>query len=436
MIEYKDSGIEWLGTIPAHWEVKRLKDVTTLNPNYVGGNCVGDVSFVPMESLRLGQIDYQDISFDEAKGKYTFFANEDLLIAKVTPCFENGNIAIAKNLKQGIGFGSSEIFVLRCFDISNNYMFYYSLSSQFQGQACATMCGVGGLKRISPLFMRTYKFAVPPLTEQQAIADYLDKKTAEIDTQISLLENKQKAYEKLKQSLISEVVTCGLNPAVALKDSGIDWIGEIPTHWEVKRLKDVAYLYSGLTGKAGDDFTTEYEQGTKPYIPFTNVLNNNEVNPNNLGYVRIYKDDQQNRVQKNDLLFLMSSEDYESIAKSAVVSEDIEEVYLNSFCRGLRLKSKQIDSKFLNYLLSANKCRDALRFEARGFTRINIKIDKISSHFIFYPPIEEQQDIVYFLDKKTAEINENITLIDRKIKAYRRLKQSLIDEVITGKRKI
>ena len=132
----------------------------------------------------------------------------------------------------------------------------------------------------------------------------------------------------------------------------------------------------------------------------------------------------------------MSSEDYESIAKSAVVSEDIEEVYLNSFCRGLRLKSKQIDSKFLNYLLSANKCRDALRFEARGFTRINIKIGKISSHFIFYPPIEEQQDIVYFLDKKTAEINENITLIDRKIKAYRRLKQSLIDEVITGKRKI
>ena len=207
MIEYKDSGIEWLGTIPAHWEVKRLKDVTTLNPNYVGGNCVGDVSFVPMESLRLGQIDYQDISFDEAKGKYTFFANEDLLIAKVTPCFENGNIAIAKNLKQGIGFGSSEIFVLRCFDISNNYMFYYSLSSQFQGQACATMCGVGGLKRISPLFMRTYKFAVPPLTEQQAIADYLDKKTAEIDTQIDVLNKKATTYKKLKQSLIDEVVT-------------------------------------------------------------------------------------------------------------------------------------------------------------------------------------------------------------------------------------
>ena len=314
-------------------------------------------------------------------------------------------------------------------------MYYNLVSKVGQDQIAFSQTGANreGLAKED---ICNFLFNIPSLKEQKAIVDYLDKKTAEIDSQISLLENKQKAYEKLKQSLISEVVTCGLNPAVALKDSGIDWIGEIPTHWEVKRLKDVAYLYSGLTGKAGDDFTTEYEQGTKPYIPFTNVLNNNEVNPNNLGYVRIYKDDQQNRVQKNDLLFLMSSEDYESIAKSAVVSEDIEEVYLNSFCRGLRLKSKQIDSKFLNYLLSANKCRDALRFEARGFTRINIKIDKISSHFIFYPPIEEQQDIVYFLDKKTAEINENITLIDRKIKAYRRLKQSLIDEVITGKRKI
>ena len=123
----------------------------------------------------------EDISFDEAKGKYTFFANEDLLIAKVTPCFENGNIAIAKNLKQGIGFGSSEIFVLRCFDISNNYMFYYSLSSQFQGQACATMCGVGGLKRISPLFMRTYKFAVPPLTEQHRIVEKIESLLPKIE---------------------------------------------------------------------------------------------------------------------------------------------------------------------------------------------------------------------------------------------------------------
>jgi type I restriction enzyme S subunit len=86
--------------------------------------------------------------------------------------------------------------------------------------------------------------------------------------------------------------------------------------------------------------------------------------------------------------------------------------------------------------LLANNCRDALRFEARGFTRINIKIDKIASHIIFYPPIEEQQAIADYLDEKTAEIDEQISNIDKKINTYKRLKQSLIDEVVTGKRKI
>ena len=84
-------------------------------------------------------------------------------------------------MKNGIGFGSSEIFVLRCFNISNRFLFYFSLSKLFLGNACATMCGVGGLKRISPLFMKTFLFAIPPIAEQQAIADYLDEKTAETD---------------------------------------------------------------------------------------------------------------------------------------------------------------------------------------------------------------------------------------------------------------
>lgn len=320
-------------------------------------------------------------------------------------------------------------------NLNTKYLAYTIRNNSVIDEICKESTGVS-YPAITASRLSSINIPYTDIEEQQAIAEYLDKKTAEIDEQISLLDQKQKAYAKLKQSLISEVVTRGLNKNINLKDSGIEWIGKIPTHWEVKRLKDIAFLYSGLTGKAGDDFSHELEPGTKPYIPFTNILNNKEVNPKNLSYVRINQDEQQNKVRKNDLIFLMSSEDYESIAKSAVVSEEIGEVYLNSFCRGLRPTFKLIDSKFLNYLLSANTCRDALRFEARGFTRINIKIDKIASHFIFYPPIEEQQAIADYLDKKTAEIDENIALINQKIKAYKRLKQSLIDEVVTGKRKI
>ena len=308
----------------------RLKDITTLSPQYVGINIDGDISFVPMECLRNGNIDHQTIPFNQAKGKYTYFGNGDLLIAKVTPCFENGNIAIAENLLNGVGFGSSEIFVLRPNKrVTSKYLFYLSQSSDFQNKACATMCGVGGLKRISPLFMRTYEINIPNLNIQQRIANYLDTKLPEIDTQVSLLSSKRGAYLRLKKSIINRAVTKGLNPDVKTKESRIEWIGEIPEHWERKRMKDIAYLYSGLTGKAGEDFRCDDISKTKPYIPFTSILNNSKIDTTIFPQVIMSEDENQNQVKENDLLFLMSSEDYESIAKSAVVSEIQGEVYLN-----------------------------------------------------------------------------------------------------------
>lgn len=360
----------------------RLKDITIFSPQYVGDNIDGDVSFVPMESLRNGTIDYKTIPFLKAKGKYTYFGNQDLLIAKVTPCFENGNIAIARNLLNGIGFGSSEIFVLRpSKEVISQYLFYLSQSRDFQDKACATMCGVGGLKRISPLFMRTYEFDMPSIENQQRMVTYLDTKLSEIDHQVSLLTSKRDAYLRLKKSIINHAVTHGLDPNVKMKDSGIEWIGEVPEHWRRMRLKDIAYLYSGLTGKSGDDFRCDNTKITKPYVPFTSILNNFKINSTDFPRVIMSDNETQNQVIVNDLLFLMSSEDYDSIAKSAVVNENLGEVYLNSFCRGLRFTSKDIFANFVNYQIQATNYRDALRFEARGFTRINIKIEKISSMF-------------------------------------------------------
>lgn len=415
----------------------RLKDITIFSPQYVGDNIDGDVSFVPMESLRNGTIDYKTIPFLKAKGKYTYFGNQDLLIAKVTPCFENGNIAIARNLLNGIGFGSSEIFVLRPNkEVISQYLFYLSQSRDFQDKACATMCGVGGLKRISPLFMRTYEFDMPSIENQQRMVTYLDTKLSEIDQQVSLLTSKRDAYLRLKKSIINHAVTHGLNPNVKMKDSGIEWIGEVPEHWRRMRLKDIAYLYSGLTGKSGDDFRCDNTNITKPYVPFTSILNNFKINSTDFPRVIMSDNETQNQVIVNDLLFLMSSEDYDSIAKSAVVNENLGEVYLNSFCRGLRFTSKDIFANFVNYQIQATNYRDALRFEARGFTRINIKIEKISSMFVCLPPLPEQRAIATYLDDKCAKIDTIVSNLDKQISRYGDLKRSLIDEVITGKRAV
>ncbi len=415
----------------------RLKDITIFSPQYVGDNIDGDVSFVPMESLRNGTIDYKTIRTVKAKGKYTYFGNQDLLIAKVTPCFENGNIAIARNLLNGIGFGSSEIFVLRPNkEVISQYLFYLSQSRDFQDKACATMCGVGGLKRISPLFMRTYEFDMPSIENQQRMVTYLDTKLSEIDHQVSLLTSKRDAYLRLKKSIINHAVTHGLNPNVKMKDSGIEWIGEVPEHWRRMRLKDIAYLYSGLTGKSGDDFRCDNTNITKPYVPFTSILNNFKINSTDFPRVIMSDNETQNQVIVNDLLFLMSSEDYDSIAKSAVVNENLGEVYLNSFCRGLRFTSKDIFANFVNYQIQATNYRDALRFEARGFTRINIKIEKISSMFVCLPPLPEQRAIATYLDDKCAKIDTIVSNLDKQISRYGDLKRSLIDEVITGKRAV
>lgn len=223
----------------------RLKDISILNPQYKGDNLDCEVSFVPMESLRNGTIDFQKISFSEGKGKYTYFKDGDLLIAKVTPCFENGNIAIANNMKEGVGFGSSEIFVLRMNKkVLNTWIFYISQTDKFQNGACATMCGVGGLKRISPLFMRTYELYIPSIAEQQRVVDYLDAKLGAIDERIAVLEKQKDAYTRLKKSIIHQTVTRGLNPNVPLKDSDVEWIGMIPEHWDIKRFKDEFLSYT------------------------------------------------------------------------------------------------------------------------------------------------------------------------------------------------
>lgn len=207
-VKMKDSGIEWIGEVPEHWEVKRMKDICTLSPNIKSCSEYEYGSYLPMEGLRLDQIETSDELVSTLQGKYTPFEDNDLLVAKVTPCFENGNIAIAKGLTNGVGFGSSEIFVLRANKYNNiRFLFYMSLSSKFQDKACATMCGVGGLKRISPLFMKTYIMAIPPSTEQRAIATYLDDKCAKIDTIVSNLDKQISRYADLKRSLIDEVIT-------------------------------------------------------------------------------------------------------------------------------------------------------------------------------------------------------------------------------------
>ena len=204
----KDSGIEWIGQIPQHWEISKIKFSAIVNPKY-NENLSSDtlVSFAPMECLTNCNLECKDAILSNVLGSYTYFANNDIIMAKVTPCFENGNIALATNLNNGVGFGSSELYVFRSINIFDKFLLYLLQNTQFKDNAIATMYGTGGLKRVSIEFVKNYKFACPDLKEQEQIAAFLDKKCSEIDKTI---EDKEKLIEKLveyKKSLIYECVT-------------------------------------------------------------------------------------------------------------------------------------------------------------------------------------------------------------------------------------
>lgn len=403
----------------------RIKDVVTLRnektklkDNYIGlENIISwDAKYIP-----------SDI---EPEGTNAVFKSGDILFGKLRPYLAKGFIP------NNSGVCSTEFLVMTAKKTCiNKFLLYTFLSPKYIGDIRNKVKGVK-MPRTNWYEFSSMEIEIPSIKKQEQIVKYLDSKLSEIDTQVSLLTSKRDAYLRMKKSIINHAVTKGLNPEVKMKASGVDWIGEIPGHWERKRLKDIAYLYSGLTGKAGDDFRCDDISKTKPYIPFTNILNNLKIDAKKLPRVVMSAGENQNKVRQNDLLFLMSSEDYESIAKSAVVMEDMGEVYLNSFCRGLHFTSNKIYANFINYQLQAQNYRDALRFEARGFTRINIKVDRISSMYVSLPPLSEQQAIAAYLDEKCSKIDKIVANLEKQISLYTDMKHSLIDEVITGKRAV
>ena len=215
------------------------------------------------------------------------------------------------------------------------------------------------------------------------------------------------------------------------KKSGLEWMDSVPEHWSITRLKYLGDLYGGLTGKSGVDFNNDENPKNKPYIPYTNIFNNTYISKNHYHYVSIDEGENQNRVKKYDMFFLMSSETHKDLGKSCILIEDVDELYLNSFCKGFRIKDENIYPLFLNYQILGHLHREMISYEGKGFTRINLRQDKLNDLFIFYPSLEEQEIIVRFLDEKTELIDKLISTKEQKIKLLKHQRTSLINEVIT-----
>lgn len=226
---------------PQVWETVPLRYLCELNPSvaFDGLDEDEDLTFLPMDRVKSGYFIPNTDKFSKYGSSYTAFEDGDIVLAKVTPCFENGNIAIATDLVGGKGFGSSELFVIRPTAAERRFLFYYFQSSIFKQDGEASMTGAGGLKRVSPDVLRQHHLPCPSQDIQRLISNYLDRETACIDGLIAEKERMLALLEEKRAALISRVVTRGLDPNVPLKPSGQEWLGEIPAHWRVERAKNL-----------------------------------------------------------------------------------------------------------------------------------------------------------------------------------------------------
>lgn len=223
---YKPANAAWLHALPEAWDQVRGRFVMAVNPPARRARALDDmdeVSFVPMEAVgEYGGLDLERTkSLDEIGSGYTAFEDNDVVIAKITPCFENGKGAVASGLKNGVGFGTTELHVLRAGKrLDKQFLFYLTISHTFRMLGESEMYGAGGQKRVPPEFAKDFRIPLPPLDEQQTIARFLDAKTAKIDALINmmsggatkgLLADKQRNLVALlteyRQALITSAVT-------------------------------------------------------------------------------------------------------------------------------------------------------------------------------------------------------------------------------------
>ncbi|EFA68245.1 restriction endonuclease subunit S [Cylindrospermopsis raciborskii] len=414
---YKDSGVEWLGKIPEHWEVRKVSHAfqkigsgTTPSTNHYD-YYEGNIPWVNTSELREKVI-------TDTSAKLT---NKALLDHSVLNLYPPGTLLIAM---YGATIGRLGILgITACTNqaccalanpISINAKFAFYWLWMRRNELILLSSG-GGQPNINQEKIRSIRIPAPPLTEQQAIAQFLDRETAKIDT---LVAKKERLIELLKEkrtALISHAVTKGLNPDAPMKDSGVEWLGEVPRNWPMIRLKHVAPVSSAKLTQKPDNL---------PYIGLEHIESKTG---------RLLLDTPVENVEstvscfeKGDVLF---GKLRPYLAK--VLLAEFEGVSTTEL---LALKpSQDVNGKFLFFQLIAEGFIDQVNSFTYGTKMPRVGPEQITNLFIPLPPLPEQQAIAQFLDRETAKIDTLVAKTRTSIEKLKEYRTALISAAVTGK---
>lgn len=420
--QYKNSGVQWLGEIPEHWEVLSNKHIFKLNKNLVGKKS----SEYDLLSLTLNGVIKRDMENPQGKFPAEFDTYQEVKKGDFIFCLfdvEETPRTVGLSDFDGMITGAYTVMqVNNSFDNSFLYYFYLNLDAGKRMKPLYT-----GLRNtISKDNFFAFKTFLPPLQEQTVIANFLDDKTTKIDQAIAIKQKQIELLKERRQILIHKAVTRGLNENVKLKDSCVEWIGEIPEHWEVKKMTNVCKIETGATP---DRSNNSYWQGNIPWIKTGEV--NYELITSSEEYIteKGLKNSATRLAPIGTLLMAMYGQ---GVTRGRVSILGIEATYNQACCAMLFNRSIFNKYGYYFFVMAYSYIRDG----GNETSQMNISAGYISKIKIIKPPINEQIKIVEFIESASSKIASAISLKEREIEKMKEYKMSLIDGVVTGKVKV
>jgi len=424
---YKESEIDWIGNVPKEWEIKKLKYIsnavkTGLTPPTKEEKYFEDDDFDWYTPGDLGE----NLKLLNSNRKISKIAIQE----KVAPLYERFTVLLV-----GIGATLGKVGIIEKPSSSNqqiNAILFKSNYNPYYGahyltsisDVIVSFSNSSTLAILNQTKTKNILFIVPSKDEQDKIVKFLDQKTLEIDNVIASKEKLIELLKEYRQAIISEVITKGIDKEVKLKDSGIEWIGEIPHHWEFKKIKYIANIVLGkmLTNKdKGGYFLKPYLRAQNIYWEKVDLSSLKEMwfSENEIGKFKL---------NKNDLLVSEGGE----VGRTAIWNNEIEECYIQNSVHKLTFNENH-DSKYFLYLFLFYGKKGYFESIANRVSIAHLTREKLIEIKLLIPPLLEQKAIANFLEKKTSEIDQFIINIAEQIEQIKDYRQALISEAVTGK---
>ena len=416
--EYKDSGITWIGSIPKEWKTERIKALFSERNER---DCQGKTLLSVSQYFGIrpkSETDLADSHIAESYDDYKVVRKGDFVMNIMLAW--NGSYAVSDY--DGIVSPAYCVFKFRK-DCCKKY-FHYLLRTDGYPSAFKTMSRgvIDSRLRLYPEQFYIFPVIIPSVDEQQRIADYLDKKCAEIDGLIELQEQMIAQLTDYKQSVITEAVTKGLNPNVEFVPSGVDWIGDVPKGWRIAQTRRIVRNHLQGYYDADGYVTSGYR-----LLRITDLLSNGNLSLENAPFVKETPNIKDFILQPGDFCFARTG----GAGNFGFVSGDIEPAVFASYL--IRFRFSGQNNNYLRYYFLSYSFISEVNSLIHGGVNKNIHAENIKDTHLPLPPLSEQKSIADYLDKECKEIDDLIAIKQQKIETLKEYKKSVIFEAVTGK---